>query len=246
MRPQSAKSPRIAAVLAAGGSGSRFATGGGKIAKQFVELRGYPIYVWSLVALASHKLITDVVVVAPVSALPSINVQINALRENRDLCRTHVTTGGATRQESVFLGLQYLRNDPPDYVLVHDAARPFLDQATIDRVIEGVIKYGACTAGVPASDTIKKIKDGLIEETLDRSEMLMTQTPQAAAFEFLFSGHEDCAKKGIATTDDAAILERVGHRVSVVAGNPYNMKLTEPLDLLICEALADSLLTDRL
>lgn len=242
----SSSPPRIASVLAAGGSGSRFACGDNKTAKQFIELRGYPIYVWSLLALASHKWMTDVVVVAPASGLDSINAQIKALVADRDLCRIHVTAGGATRQESVFCGLQYLKNDRPDYVLVHDAARPFLDLLIVDKVIEGVIKYGACTVGVPASDTIKRIKNGAVEETLDRSEILVTQTPQAASFGLLLAGHEESAKLGVATTDDAAILENMGHSVHVVAGNPYNIKVTEPLDLLICEALADSLLTDRL
>lgn len=240
---------RTASVLAAGGDGRRFAQEGQTVAKQFIELRGYPIYVWSLLSLAAHETMKDVVVVCPAQVVDSVVKQLEDLRLADKLsCKIHVTAGGGSRQESVYRGLQYLndKTTPPDYVLVHDAARPFLDSGIVDRVIKGVIEYGACLAGIPASDTIKRINDGVISETFDRSQLLVAQTPQAAAFKIMLAGHEDAARSGFATTDDAAIIERIGRPVYVVPGDPYNIKITQPMDLVVCEALADFLLKDRL
>ncbi|MBY0357136.1 MAG: 2-C-methyl-D-erythritol 4-phosphate cytidylyltransferase [Candidatus Obscuribacterales bacterium] len=243
-------SVRVAAVLAAGGAGTRFSAEGKGPSKQFVILRGRPIYVWSLLSLAASKQMTDIVIVCPVAQVESVAAELKtyAIELGFSQAQVHVTAGGGSRQESVYLGLQFLAGlaQTPDYVLVHDAARPFLDPPTVDRVIETVIKYGACTVGVQPADTIKRINNSLVVETLDRGQILLTQTPQAAPFSLLLAEHKKVSRLGVATTDDASLMERAGLQVHVVPGNPHNIKVTEQNDLLVCEALAKTLLPDRL
>jgi 2-C-methyl-D-erythritol 4-phosphate cytidylyltransferase len=151
-----------------------------------------------------------------------------------------VVPGGATRQESVYLGLVELDNDPrPDYVLVHDAARPFITRELVERSVNGAIEYGAFSTGMPPADTIKRIEGSEIKETLDRSNLILVQTPQGGRFDWLLAAHKKAAIEGAATTDDAAILEAAGHRVSIIRGASFNLKITQPDDLVLAEALAD-------
>ena len=158
-----------------------------------------------------------------------------------------VITGGATRQESVRKGIEHLATvpTPPQYVLIHDAARPFLTQTMIDNTIKCVTEHGACTLAIPLTDTIKRVKDGLIEATLDRASLYLIQTPQAGRFDWLLSAHRQAAQKQFETTDDAAILEFAGHQVSIVSGSRYNLKITNPEDLTIGQALAPIILKDQ-
>jgi 2-C-methyl-D-erythritol 4-phosphate cytidylyltransferase len=154
--------------------------------------------------------------------------------------KVEVIRGGATRQQSVSKGVEHLAlaRRKPEFVLVHDAARPFLTQEMIDATIKCVTESGACTLAVPLTDTIKRAKDGVIQETLDRSSLYLIQTPQAGRFDWMLEAHRAAAGKGFETTDDAAILEHAGHPVSIVFGSRYNLKITNPEDLSICEALA--------
>ena len=150
-----------------------------------------------------------------------------------------VVTGGATRQNSVFLALDHLKaKDIYEYVLMHDAARPFLTTGIVDDTIQMVTTRGACTVGTPVSDTLKKVEDGLIMETVDRSQLYAVQTPQAAHFETLFNCHEQAHKLGISVTDDAAILEHFGHKVLILPGQNNNIKITVAEDLRAGELLA--------
>jgi len=236
--------PTFAAVLAAGGSGLRF--GSGTMPKQFVELLGVPIYVWSLSALLENDQIRRSVIVAPPDMVPVIAKQLHEHVSRLRGKPVNVVAGGDTRQRSVYLGLKSLSDDPVDYVLIHDAARPFLTGEIVDRVIDGVIKYGACTTGVPPADTIKTIDGELILETLSRDLLLLVQTPQAARYDWLLAAHARAENEGLATTDDAAVLEFAGHRVGIVRGAAYNLKLTQPDDLILAKALASIVLADRL
>lgn len=235
---------QIAAIVAAAGSGSRFASSGGT-AKQFIELHGRPLYIWSLLALAGHPKIDAVVVVAPES-------HIETIKEHRDRFRAelpgsqniHVTAGGATRQESVRLGLQYLKHAPapPEFVLIHDGARPFISPDLITRIVDEVQRSGACTPGLPVTDTLKRVNQNKIIETVDRQELYSVQTPQAGRLADLWRAHERAVLENWSVTDDASMLERDGHQVAIVPGSPYNLKITQPLDLVLCEALAPRLL----
>jgi 2-C-methyl-D-erythritol 4-phosphate cytidylyltransferase len=155
-----------------------------------------------------------------------------------------VIIGGATRQESVRKGIEHLSesSQSPDFVIIHDAARPFLTNEMIGATIKSVTEHGACTLGIPLTDTIKRVSDGVICETLDRSSLYLIQTPQAGRFDWLLAAHRKAAREKFQTTDDAAILEFGGHAVSIVPGSKYNLKITNPEDMAISEALAPIIL----
>jgi 2-C-methyl-D-erythritol 4-phosphate cytidylyltransferase len=228
---------KACAILAAAGIGSRFAKSGGYQPKQFLQLAGRPIYQWPLLQLYNHEQVDRIVIMTLAEMVPAIQSEINDFARAG---RISVQVGGSTRQESVRLGLESLAKagKKPEMVLVHDAARPFLSKQMISAAIEAVEKYGACTAAIPASDTIKRIERNQVVQTLDRNELVLVQTPQAARFDWLVSAHEHALKNSLDATDDAALLEAAGFTVTVIAGSKLNLKLTEPEDLLLAEAIA--------
>lgn len=234
----------MAAILAAGGRGLRF--GGGSTPKQFVELNGLPIYMWSLSTLLSNDRINSAVVVVPPDMVALMTEQLAEHESRLHGKKASVIVGGDTRQKSVYLGIQSLSHAEIDYALIHDAARPFLTGPIVDRVISAVIEYGACTTAIPPADTIKKIDAEFVAETLNRDSLVMVQTPQAGRFSWLLSAHAQAQADNYATTDDAAILEHAGHRVAIVHGAPFNLKITRPDDLILAKALATFILKDRL
>lgn len=229
---------RVGAVLAAGGSGSRFSGQPGSVKKQFLELKGRPLYTWSLQALCVHPRIQSVVVVAPHEDFEAVQQQI-ASQPCETECRVFVTTGGDSRQASVFKGLQCLADlvPAPEIVLVHDGARPFLSQSLLTSIIDEVVLSGACSPGLPVTDTLKRTSGGKIVDTVERSDLFTVQTPQAGRLADLLKAHVRSVEENWVVTDDAAMLERDGHLVSIVPGSPFNIKVTRPFDLILCEAL---------
>jgi 2-C-methyl-D-erythritol 4-phosphate cytidylyltransferase / 2-C-methyl-D-erythritol 2,4-cyclodiphosphate synthase len=155
-------------------------------------------------------------------------------------------SGGATRQASVRAGLEALEPREPDIVLVHDAARPFASSELIARAIAAAQKTGAAIPGLPVTDTVKRIdRTGMIETTLDRNSIRLVQTPQAFAFSALLKAHRRAATQGRDDfTDDAALAEWAGMKVSVFEGEPGNIKLTTPDDFARAEALQAASLGD--
>jgi 2-C-methyl-D-erythritol 4-phosphate cytidylyltransferase len=152
--------------------------------------------------------------------------------------KVFLVDGGPTRQESVLKSLEALESFNPEYVLVHDAARPFLTDEMIDQSIAQVTEYGACSLAVPVSDTVKKGSADVLGETIERAGLFLIQTPQSALFEWLLGAHREASEKNLSTTDDAAILQAAGHHVYIVQGSAHNLKLTKPDDLALCQALA--------
>jgi 2-C-methyl-D-erythritol 4-phosphate cytidylyltransferase len=233
--------PQVAAILAAAGSGTRLASSTNGQPKQLVNLAGRPIYVWSLLAFAAHPQIATIVVVTLPELICVVEEEVQKLSIKKQVL---VVAGGATRQESVYFGLKALdgHSARPEFVLVHDAARPFLNAGLIDACISGVTTYGACTTAVYASDTVKTVESGVIIETLDRQSIVLVQTPQGARFDWLLAAHKIADEKGHGTTDDAALLEYAGRKVAVVAGSPLNIKVTAAADLQMSDILAERLL----
>jgi 2-C-methyl-D-erythritol 4-phosphate cytidylyltransferase len=231
---------RTAAVLAAAGSGSRYTDG--SVPKQFVDLAGKPLYRWSLERLCFSDCIDLIVITALNEAVEDIQSQVQDLSQSKPI---HVIAGGATRQLSVYRGLEYLESimkplDDRVLTLVHDAARPFLSRSLIDSVLMAAKEHGAATVALPVSDTVKLICDMVIEETLDRKHLALVQTPQAARLNRLIEAHRSAIIHGISTTDDAAILEKFGIKVHVVSGSPFNIKITSPADMELASLLAQS------
>jgi 2-C-methyl-D-erythritol 4-phosphate cytidylyltransferase len=228
----------IAAILVSAGSGKRFGDESDS-AKQYQLLNGSPVYTWGLKCLLEHPRITAVVLVVAEGLEAEKRLDIDKWITN-GLDKLSVTTGGATRQASVFNGLKLLSqlDSPPDAVLIHDSARPFITATMVDDVIKCVEKEPACTVGTPVSDTVKRVDNSIIGETVDRTNLMAVQTPQAAWFSELLKAHQRAEADGWVTTDDAAIMEMAGYKVSVVLSTRWNIKITTKEDLRICEALA--------
>ncbi|HEY9870813.1 MAG TPA: 2-C-methyl-D-erythritol 4-phosphate cytidylyltransferase [Candidatus Obscuribacterales bacterium] len=232
---------RLSAVLVAAGTGSRFADAERKRAKQFVDLCGRPMYLWPLRALVEHGAVEQVVLATLPDMVPVVEAELQA---GALAMRVRVIAGGATRQESVWLGLRSLAEEPaaPEFVLIHDAARPLLTPEIIDRTVDVVAKYGACTTCVPVADTIKRVHDGFVLETVSRENLVLVQTPQAARLAWLLEAHQLAKDKRLEATDDAAVLESAGYPVAVVTGALHNLKVTRPEDMIVAEALCTALL----
>lgn len=148
--------------------------------------------------------------------------------------RLLVTSGGASRQESVARGLALVRSPS---VVVHDGARPFVTTSLVRRVLDALEGEGAIAA-VPVDDTIKRTDAGRVVETLDRSKLWLAQTPQAFSTPALVRAHEYAAAEGLTGTDDSQLIERYGGTITIVAGSRANIKLTYPEDFVVAEAMA--------
>ena len=210
-----------AALIVAAGSGERF---GGAIPKQYQDLAGTPILRHSVLAFLNHPHITGVQVVYSPTHRDLYDKAVG------DLGLPAPVIGGSSRQESVLLGLEALaKSAKPDFVMIHVAARPLIDAATITAVRKALDKNTGAIAAKPLVDTLKRGKDDIIETTIDRSHLWQAHTPQAFRFDDILAAHRAVA--GSQLTDDAAVAEKAGIPVTLVPSNPDNMKITNPDDL---------------
>jgi 2-C-methyl-D-erythritol 4-phosphate cytidylyltransferase/2-C-methyl-D-erythritol 2,4-cyclodiphosphate synthase len=228
---------QVAAVVVAAGQGLR---AGGEIPKQFRRIAGETLLERALSVFAEAS---DVTFVQPVIRPNDVDL---VRRLTRGMNVLEPVAGGATRQASVRAGLEALVSCTPDIVLVHDAARPFASASLITRAIEAAEKTGAAIPALPVTDTVKRIDNaGTIEATLDRNSIRLVQTPQAFAFPVLFDAHRRALAQGRDDfTDDAALAEWAGIKVSVFAGEPGNIKFTTPEDFARAEAIQSAGLGD--
>jgi 2-C-methyl-D-erythritol 4-phosphate cytidylyltransferase / 2-C-methyl-D-erythritol 2,4-cyclodiphosphate synthase len=231
-------SSKVAAVIVAGGRGHR---AGGEVPKQYREIADEPVIRPTLAAFLGHPRID---LVQPVIH-PDDRDAFAAATASLEHILPPVP-GGATRQMSVRAGLEALRGAAPGLVLIHDAARPFLTAALIDRAIAAAQEHGAAVPAVAISDTVKRIDaQDMVSETLDRSRLRTVQTPQAFAFDLIAALHQRAAAEGRDDfTDDAALAEWAGQRVSVFPGETTNVKLTTSDDFTRAEALRAAALAD--
>ncbi len=208
----------------------------GVSAKQFLFLGGVPILIHSVRAFAEK------------SGIRSITVAVRATEQERvaeQLAhygladKVVIVTGGETRQDSVATALRSLDAAAGDIVLVHDAVRPLIDAATIERTIDAITRHGAAIVALPAIDTIKQVDrtaDGaIITSTIPRERIVQAQTPQGARYADLLRAFNEAEMDSFAATDDASLLERAGISVAVVLGSPANLKITQPGDLELAE-----------
>ena len=209
---------RIAVLLVAAGSGSRF---GQAVPKQFAMLAGKPVIRWAAEALAPHTSLLQ-----PVGDAASIGPALAGLDH------LGIVPGGDTRQESVRAGLEALAPHAPDIVLIHDAARPFVADGTIPALLDALRSHDGAIPAVPVADTLKRAEAGVITATVPRDGLFRAQTPQAFRFAKLLAIHRAA---GPGATDDAALLEAAGHAVALVPGSEDNIKLTFPEDLVRLE-----------
>jgi len=222
----------VYAIIVAGGRGSRLS---GPIAKQYRPLAGVPILTRTLRVFDECRAVDRLVVVVPAADIDFVRATIlepAALRKN-----VVVVSGGAHRQDSVGNGLAAVAPDTA-LVVIHDAVRPLVTCETITACTDAARRYGACIAGLPVWDTLKRISDsGCIETTLPRERVWMAQTPQAFRADLLRAAHERARQEAVLGTDDASLVERTGAAVHMVSGSPRNIKITTPEDLALAEAL---------
>ena len=230
--------PDVAAVVVAAGRGTRAA--GGDLPKQFRPVGGEPMLRRALAMLADHPMLGRV---QPVIHPEDVARFQSAAAGIRTLAPVY---GGATRQMSVRAGLEALSKQPPDIVLVHDAARPFASAELIARAIAAAGNTGAAIPAMAVTDTVKTIDaEGNVEKTLDRTALRLVQTPQAFNFTALLAAHRHAAAQGRADfTDDAALAEWAGMKVAVFAGEPGNIKVTTAEDFTRAEAIGFAALGD--
>ncbi|HKZ06876.1 MAG TPA: 2-C-methyl-D-erythritol 4-phosphate cytidylyltransferase [Methylomirabilota bacterium] len=233
------KAGDVVAIVPAGGAGRRMSA---RLPKQYVRLGGVPLLVRTLRALAAAPVVGGIVVAAPRERVVATRRLLAAHRVGKIRA---VVEGGAERQESVWLGLQAAGS--PEWVLVHDAVRPFITPALVVRVLAAAAGTGAATCGLAVRETVKRVREAVppggepappggepvVHETLDRAGLWLIQTPQAFRRELLWEAHDKARRDGYAGTDDAVLVERLGGRVAVVPGLPENLKITTPGDLRV-------------
>ncbi len=223
----------VFALVVAAGRGTRF---GGAVPKQYLPLGAGTVLRHAVAAFARHERVDGVQVV--------IRDEDRAIFDaaTAGLSLLPPVPGGAERQDSVRLGLEALVPHDPSRVLIHDGARPFPDAGLIDRVLDALDRSPAAIPALPLGDTIKRVENGVIRETVDRAHLWRAQTPQGFHFPSILAAHRAAA--GRVLTDDAAVAEAAGLAPLVVAGSEDNLKVTTAQDLAAAERLLASRLAD--
>lgn len=222
---------RIVAIIPAAGLGTRM---GADLPKQFHDLGGVPLIVFTLRRLASCPAIDEFLIPTRADNISSLQATVLQAGLKRP---ARVIAGGDTRQQSVANAL-LLVGDETEIVLVHDAVRPFVTREQIERVIAEASSRGAAILGIPAIDTVKEVKRStlpedvaLISETIPRERIVLAQTPQVFKNSLLREAFRKAAEDGVTASDESALVERLGRDVFVVLGSERNLKITRPADM---------------
>ncbi len=221
----------VSVIFPAAGQGRRMQAGKNKV---LLELAGQPIFLRTLLRFSAVPRVDELIVVTGADEMAYMQ---QVLERTPGLKPWRIVAGGSERQYSVANGLA-AADAQADIILVHDAARPLVSQATIEAVIEGACTYGAAIAAVPAKDTIKVVdSEGIVQSTPPRRTLWLVQTPQGFQRDILLRANEQAAQDGFLGTDDASLVERLGVPVHVVSGGYENIKLTTPEDMRVAAAL---------
>jgi 2-C-methyl-D-erythritol 4-phosphate cytidylyltransferase len=222
---------RVAGIIPAAGLGTRM---GAEVPKQFIELDGMPLVIYTLRRLAACTAITDFFIPTRADDIVALQDKVAKSGLGRP---ARVVHGGDTRQQSVANALAQV--DPTtEIVLVHDAVRPFVTAEQVERVIAEARTRGAAILGIPAIDTVKEVKRAslpedvaLITATISRERIVLAQTPQAFTYALLRDAFKKAQQDDVTASDEAALVERLGRDVFVVLGSERNFKITRPADM---------------
>ncbi|MBU1086650.1 MAG: 2-C-methyl-D-erythritol 4-phosphate cytidylyltransferase [Candidatus Omnitrophica bacterium] len=222
---------KIAVIIPAAGTGQRL---GYKTGKPYIKLNNKVLLSYCLEVFEKTLAITDIIIAVEPGQLKKAE---NLVKRLGLLKLKAVIRGGATRSESVHNALKALDQDT-DYVLIHDAARPFVNQDLINRCITAAVKYKAVICAVPCVATIKSVDKNLnVISTLDRNSLWQAQTPQAFSYKLIMLAYAQADKKNLAFFDDASLVEKIHHKVKIVLGFNNNIKITNPEDLKLAKAI---------
>ena len=230
---------KYTAIVLAAGVGKRMNS---KIQKQYMLLGGKPVLFYALDAFEKSR-VDEIILVVGKGEIEYCRKEIVEKYKFHKV--TKIVEGGKERYHSVYEGLKAI--DTADYVLIHDGARPFINQQILVHAIEAVKQYQACVVGMPVKDTIKiTTEDGFSKETPERKHVWMIQTPQCFSYSLIFEAYQKMLQNEDATiTDDAMVLEKVkGLPVKMVEGSYRNIKITTPEDLLVAEAYLGDIFQD--
>jgi 2-C-methyl-D-erythritol 4-phosphate cytidylyltransferase len=221
---------RVAAIIPAAGSGRRMGR-----PKQWLPLAGRPLLAWTLAAFEACPEVAEVVLVVPAEDIDRAGLEVVEPYGFRKVGR--IVAGGSERQDSVENGFAALTSRP-DLVMVHDGARCLVTPEVLSRAVAATAEHGATLAAVPVRDTLKRVDEaGVVLATVEREGLWQAQTPQTFRFDLLEEAIECARREGFRGTDEAALVERLGHRVRVVLGSARNFKVTTPEDVALAERL---------
>ncbi|RSK25522.1 2-C-methyl-D-erythritol 4-phosphate cytidylyltransferase [Bacillus sp. HMF5848] len=219
-------------IIPAAGQGTRMKAGKNK---QFILLNDKPVIIHTLSIFEKADNCAGVIIVcnkAEKQQIQDLIIEYNITKVKA------IVSGGKERQNSVWNGLKALQDiTNSTLVLVHDGARPFVTQSMLNNLVQVAERNGAATVAVPVKDTIKRVKDHAVIETLERSSLWAIQTPQAFHMPLLFSAHQQAEDTNYVGTDDASLVEKLGQAVKIVEGDYRNIKLTTPEDMLYANAI---------
>lgn len=222
------------AIILAAGKGRRMKT---CINKQYLNLKGRPILSHTLEVFFACPDIDEIVLVISVEDVEICDkIVLKSLNYSKPL---KIAFGGDERQNSVYNGLNHVDQNT-DIIIIHDGARPFITTKDILKVLEGARNYGAVSLGVPIKETVKIIdNEGFVKNTPDRANVWITQTPQAFTPELIRQAHNIARINKIRATDDAMLVEYLGHSVKMIEGDYSNIKITTYEDLVLAESIID-------
>ncbi len=226
------------AIIAAAGNGERFCDSESKI---LVPLLGKPLLSYTLEKFEESEKIDEVILVIRAQDCNLIEKEI--IERNNYVKVKTITTGGSTRQESVYNGLMAIKEED-GIVCIHDGARPLLKKWMIDETIKRIDIFDGIILAVPTVETVKKINSSemVIEKTIDREMFWIAQTPQTFRLGQIRKYYQKAMEENIKVTDDSALLEYYGGRVAFIRGSEENIKVTTKVDLLLAEILMKNIL----
>ncbi len=203
-------------------------------AKQFLLLGGKPILAQTIAVFDACPVVDEIFVIAPQDEMAKVQTDIVEKYHYKKVLK--VVQGGRRRQQSVWNGLRAIKSDC-SWVVVHDGVRPLINPQLIEVGMLEARQTGAAIVAVPARDTVKRLAPGGKLQTLPREEIWLAQTPQIFEFSLLCQAHQKANQDKFTGTDDASLVERLGHPVSLISGDYRNIKITTPEDLTIAETL---------
>jgi 2-C-methyl-D-erythritol 4-phosphate cytidylyltransferase len=200
---------------------------GGDTPKQFLSLEGVPIFVHTLRKFVSSGSIDEVLLGLRAEEMERAQKEINGERFSKPV---RLVAGGASRQETVARCLAEA-SPKTEFVVVHDAVRPFISLDMIQHIIEAAREHGAAIFGILSVDTVKQVERYVVRGTIPRDRIVLAQTPQAFQYPILREAFDQAMTDGFNGTDESSLVERLGHNVIVVMGSDRNIKITKPSDL---------------
>ncbi len=229
------------AIILAAGQGRRYGAG---TSKGLVPIHGRPLIAWSLETFARHRSIGEIVIVLPPGEGARERVIKEVLRPMQLEDRVTIAEGGPRRQDSSLRGIEALspkvRGNPRTIVLIHDAARPLVSLFLISRCLRAISEFSDVAGVLPAlpvRETLKRVNDSVVVQTVPRDGMVASQTPQVFRLGLLKEAHARATRDGVEVTDDAGLLEAMGNPIRVIPGDLENLKVTYPEDRILAERL---------